>query len=290
MKKLRGLLAATLLMTCSVSLVSYGGPGSRTAYLKRNWGETTAAESRPAAGASSGNSSGSAAGGVRTATKADRNILNDAANKTQRLSSMESRTSLDLDMSLGTEQINMSTVINIKAQDIGKSSMKYIMSTYVDMMGQKSNTNAFYTNGYYYADSDGQKSKTEVDQSQIMELLATNTNSDWMDNSDLFKDMKVSEDKKGNKVFTFTCDQEHAGSVVSEFYDELGLDDGVAVNLLNGTVYVNPDGYMTRQSLDMDMNVEVDDQTINVSMKMDIIYTDPGKAVTINLPSTAGYQ
>lgn len=289
MKKLRCLLAATLLMTCSVSLVSYGGPGSRTAYLKRNWGETTAAESRPAAGGSTGSSTGSTAGGSRTAAKADRKILNDAVHKTQDQNSMEVQTSLDLDMSLGAEQINMFTVINIKAQDIGKSSMKYIMSTHAEILGQKSDTDAFYTDGYYYADSDGQKSKTAVDRSRIMELLATNTNSDWMDSSDLFKDMKVAEDKKGNKVFTFTCDMEHAGSVVSDFYDELGLDDGTAVNLLNGTVYVNSDGYMTRQALDMDMNVEVDDQTINVSMKMDITYANPGKAVTVNLPSTAGY-
>ena len=70
MKKLNRLMTAALVITCSVSMVSYGGT---TAYLKQNAKESSSAARSTSAAGSAGES--------RTATKADKKALADAAGK-----------------------------------------------------------------------------------------------------------------------------------------------------------------------------------------------------------------
>ena len=279
MKKLNRLMTAALVITCSVSMVSYGGT---TAYLKQNAKESSSAARSTSAAGSAGES--------RTATKADKKALADAGRKTQDLTSVEVQTAVDLGLKAGDESVKLLMIVKVKGQDMGKSSMKYLTSTHMEMAGQSMDTTAFYTNGYYYLDSDGEKLKLEVEASDVMEVFESNTNAGWLDGSDSFKDLKVRTEKSGSKVYSFSCDPSSAGSLIRNFNDQLGLSDSnIDMKLLYGTVYVDSSGYVTRESLDLKMDFESDGQTVGTDMQIEIRYTNPGKAVTVTLPSTAGY-
>lgn len=282
MKKRRCLLAATLLITCSLSLVSYAGPNSRAAYVKRNWGETTAAESRETAGGSSGS--------PQAASKEDLRLFADAVSKMRKLTSVEVQTSLNLCIELDGQTTGMLLSSQIKGEDLGRSTMKYTMSNHMEATEETWDVNLFYTDGYLYTNTGGEKTKFPSNQANIMEVFDSTTNSDWLSRSDSFKDMKVSEDRRGNRIFTFVCDLENAGSSVNDLYTGLGLDAAADMKPLNGTVCVNAAGYITHQSLDMNVDIGSSGRTASVFMKMDIMYVNPGKAVKITLPSTAGYQ
>ena len=279
MKKLNRLMTAALVITCSVSMVSYGGT---TAYLKQNAKESSSAARSTSAAGSAGES--------RTATKADKKALADAGRKTQDLTSVEVQTAVDLGLKAGDESVKLLMIVKVKGQDMGKSSMKYLTSTHMEMAGQSMDTTAFYTNGYYYLDSDGEKLKLEVEASDVMEVFESNTNAGWLDGSDSFKDLKVRTEKSGSKVYSFSCDPSSAGSLIWNFNDQLGLSDSnIDMKLLYGTVYVDSSGYVTRESLDLKMDFEAGGQTASTDMKIEIKFTNPGKAVTVTLPSTAGY-
>ena len=276
MKKLNRLMTAALVITCSVSMVSYGGTA---AYLKQNAKESSAAAKSTSAAGSAGES--------RTATKADKKALADAG---RNLTSVEVQTAVDFGLKAGDESVKLLMIVKAKGQDMGKSSMKYLTSTHMEMAGQSMDTTAFYTNGYYYLDSDGEKLKLEVEASDVMEVFESNTNAGWLDGSDSFKDLKVRTEKSGSKVFSFSCDPSSAGSLIRNFNDQLGLSDSnIDMKLLYGTVYVDSSGYVTRESLDLKMDFEAGGQTASTDMKIEIKFTNPGKAVTVTLLSTAGY-
>lgn len=283
MKKLNRLMTAALLMTCSVSMVSYGAPRGGTAvYLKQIVNESSAAAKSTSAAGS--------AGELRTATKADQKVLADAGRKTSNLTSVEVQTAVDLGLKVGTESVNVLMIVKAKGQDMGKSSMKYRTDTHTEIMGQSTDMTAFYTNGYYYVDSDGEKTKLEAEVSDVMEVFDSNTNAGWLDNLDSFKDLKVRTEKSGSRVYSFSCDPSSAGSLIQSYNDQLGLSDSnMDMKLLYGTVYVDSSGYITRESLDLKMDFESDGQTVGTDMQIEIRYTNPGKAVTVTLPSTAGY-
>lgn len=229
-------------------------------------------------------------GVFQPATDADKQLLLDSINKTNGLSSMAAKSNVNMTMSMDGETVPVTMDLDMKFKNLNTNDMKYLVNTHINMMGVDISGDMFYTNGYYYVDMAGQKQKTAMDLSTVMNQVASNTNSRGLSSLDAYQNLQTTVDENGFKVYTFTSDPSQMSSYINNVYNQMGLSATQAnIRALNGSIYLTSDGYCAAQSMNLIMDVSVSGQTATADMKMNIYYINPGQPVDFELPSTDGF-
>lgn len=218
-------------------------------------------------------------------------IYEDAAKKTADLKDMDGTATMKMVMSQGEETMDISMNMDIKMTGINTEDMKYICDTKMSMLGTDLDMKMFYTDGYYYIESLGQKMKYPMDYSAMLDKVNEST----MQATDLSKYMKeIKATQEGdNTVVTFQLDGEKMKEYIKDIMSDLGtgIDSGLYSGIEgNVETTINKDGYFSdvKMSLVLDMNIE--GQAMKMNMDMDMVYNNPGKAVkAIELPDLEGY-
>lgn len=218
-------------------------------------------------------------------------IYEDAVKKTADLKDMDGTTTMKMVMSQGDETMDISMNMDIKMTGINTEDMKYLCDSKMSMLGMDLDMKMFYTDGYYYIESLGQKMKYPMDYSAVLDKVNEST----MQTTDLSKYMKeIKATQEGdNTIVTFQLDGEKMKEYIKDIMSDFG--NGIDSSLYSGIegnveTTINKDGYFSavKMSLVLDMNIE--GQVMKMNMDVDMVYNNPGKAVkAIELPDLEGY-
>lgn len=228
------------------------------------------------------------------AKKDPKALYTEAVKKNQELSGMDMSSVVKMTMTQGEESIDVSVDMNFQMADINTDKMKYVASGTTSLMGESIETSMFYTDGYYYMDMMGQKMKYAMDMDQLMEQVKQTTENGNL-NVEYMKDIQAKKDGD-NTILTFTTDPAKMDEYVKEVMGSMGstmpgMDQAdFTINVVDGELTVNKEGYYTNMKMNMDMEVSVMGETMGLKMEMTADIHDPGKTVEVTLPDTEGYQ
>lgn len=218
-------------------------------------------------------------------------IYEDAAKKMADLKDMDGTATMKMVMSQGEETMDISMDMDIKMTGINTKDMKYLCDTKMSMLGVDLDMKMFYTDGYYYIESLGQKMKYPMDYSAMLDKVNEST----MQTTDLSKYMKeIKATQEGNNtIVTFKLDGEKMKEYIQDIMSDLGT--GIDSSLYSGIegnveTTINKDGYFSSVKMDLVLDMNIEGQAMKMNMDMDMVYNNPGKAVkAIELPDLEGY-
>lgn len=225
--------------------------------------------------------------------KDPKEVYTAAVKKNGELKSMDMTTKMDMAMKMGEESVNMAMDMDIQMDQINTDKMKYYASTKTTADGQTMDMVIFYTDGYYYMDAMGQKIKYQMDLEAMMEQVNQSTSTGDLD-VEWLKELALKEDGD-NQILTFTADPAKMTDYVDEMMAGMAanaqLDDmEMTINSVSGEYVINKDGYYTAMKMTMDIDMSAQGQSLNMVMNMDATINNPGKEVTVTIPSTDGFQ
>lgn len=223
-------------------------------------------------------------------------VYNSAMAKNEELTSLDLNMKLDMDMMVGEEKVSVTSDSAIKMENPAGSNLKMDMKMDMSFSGigdaaatpEQMTMQAYYSDGVYYIDMMGMKIK------QAMDLEAINAQTESLSGieplpEELLKEIKL--DQSGDyQTLSFTGNgeamTEYIMGYMGQMKDFVNMSDSQSITIkeVSGVLYVNKEGYIDRQEMNISMNVTVEGESVDMDMKMDMIYNQPGKQVTVQLP------
>lgn len=216
-------------------------------------------------------------------------VIKKATEKQQAQKSMDSDMKMKMSMSADGESLDYDMDMHILASGIGEDNMKMSMETTASVLGQEINMDMYYTDGWYYMDILDQKTKMEMDISEIEEQMKQNSLFTEI-SMDAYKSLELKEEN-GGYVVTYVAD----GTKLTEMVDSLmgsmlsgtlGDMDGMDMTLgdVSGTITTDKDCNVTAQTMKMTMTMSIEGTEMESTIDMDMTVNNPGQEVTVELP------
>lgn len=219
-----------------------------------------------------------------------------ATQKTSELTAMDADVNMKMNMEAAGEKMDMSMKMKVQATPKGENDGDMAMKISMDAQGQSVEMGMYYTEGYMYMDILGQKMKAKVDMDDAEEQMGNQTG-EYLDlNPEEF--LTLSMKKTGDDVvYTFKGDPKKLTNLTDTMMQNIkqqlassGMSDvKFDIKDISGTTTVNKDGYVTKQDITLGCEMNVQGQTAKLAIVMDMIYNNPGQAVTVEFPSFEGY-
>ena len=149
-----------------------------------------------------------------------------------------------------------------KLQTVDKDQLKMSMTSTLNMLGQTMDMNMYYSDGYYYMNTNGTKQKIKMDIAGLQKQIQSSTGQTSL-SAKYYKNLKLSE-KDGNTVLKYSI-------------------NSIKISSLTGTKTLNDKDLPVKESIQMVME-SGDNETGSITLKMNLTYHDPGKSVTVTLP------
>lgn len=202
--------------------------------------------------------------------------------------------SADIQMAMTYENITVPMTMNmvLKYHDLSKDNMEFLTKVTVSLLGQRVEQTAFYTNGIYYLDVGNEKRfKMKIGVEDMTDNLTlgglTGQFGAFMEN------IQIANDSAGNKVLFYSTDEKGLEAYLQNIYDDLGTSlDGLDTKLqeIRGKAVFTPEGYFSREQISIYMTITEGEEAMGILTILDINYNNPGQPVSIQFPSTEGYQ
>ena len=154
------------------------------------------------------------------------------------------------------------------------------------MLGQTMDMNMYYSDGYYYMNTNGTKQKMKNGISQVCKNSFNSTTGQTSLPAKYYKDLKLSE-KDGNTVLNYSINNDglnqYVKDVASQMTTVTGGSNSIKISSLTGTKTLNDKDLPVKESIQMVME-SGDNETGSITLKMNLTYHNPGKSVTVTLP------
>lgn len=218
--------------------------------------------------------------------------------KNNELDSLDVNTEYEILMDMDGNAMDMGMELNMKMRGARSGKLEYVADGNMTMFGSEMPVQMFYTDGCYYMDMMGMKIKQAMPMDEALE--AANSNMESVDvNSSMMKNLSMRTEGE-NTVLTYDVNSRYLNSFLEEAMgtmptEEDGFRISYNVKEASGEIVIDRNGYYTKQTMVMDMDVEIteleSDDTMTVRYRMDILMNvnNPGQEVTFELPSTEGY-
>ena len=148
--------------------------------------------------------------------------------------------------------INFKMNFDTKLQTLKKDNLKMSMTSTINMLGQNINMTMYYADGYYYMNSNGTKQKMKMDIASLQKQIQSTTGQSTLPIK-YYKDLKLSE------------------------------DDSIKITSMSGKKTLNDKDLPVKESIKMVIESN-SNEVGKITLKMDLIYHNPGKSVTVSLP------
>ena len=157
--------------------------------------------------------------------------------------------------------INFKMNFDMKLQTVKDDNLKMAMSSTINMLGQNVDMKMYYADGYYYMNANGTKQKMK-------------------------KDLKLSAED-GNNVLSYSINSDGLNKYVENITNSMstitGGSDSIKVTSMSGKKTLNDKDLPVKESIKM--VIESNSNKVGkITLKMDLIYHNPGKSVTVSLP------
>ena len=229
--------------------------------------------------------------------KTPQQIYEAAIEKNQSLKDQDISMQMSMGMDLGEESGSVNITMDVDNKITGNQTddIKYLMEGKMEMLGMEIPITAFYTDGYYYTETLGQKIKYAMD----LEDIAKQASSiEKLPQSEYLSEITAEKDGTDTHL-TFTMDGERLSDFVKELLKDSalsGLMNGVEetpfeIQGVSGDMTVGKDGYYHDMNMTIQMQMQVDEgSTVQMVIDLACQVNNPGQAVEITLPDTADYQ
>lgn len=226
--------------------------------------------------------------------KTPEEVLTAATKKMNKMESADMSGNLKMKMSSGSStsssfEINMG--IKMKATDMTSEKMKMDMDMTTGIAGQDMNIKAYYTDGYYYFNSLGQKQKQKMDYAAMLKQMQ-GTAGQFNTSADSYTDLKMTK-KDGNYVISFKFKEKALNEYLSKVMGQMnssgaaGSDtnyaDQVKFESMSGTMTVNEDSEVVAQKINMTITSK-EESDISMKVSANFKYHNIGKDVKVTLP------
>jgi hypothetical protein len=226
-----------------------------------------------------------ACGKKRTAKE----VLTDSLKQSSKLKDADFTGNASYSIATGKEgtQSNISFKMNFdtKLQTVDKNKLKMSMSSTVNMLGQSIDMKMYYNDGYYYMNTAGTKQKMKMDIESLQKQLQSTTGQTSLPVK-YYKDLKLSE-KDENNVISYSINGDGLSKYVKDITSSMsaitGGSNSIKITSMSGTKTLNDKDLPIKESIKM--VIESDDNEVGkITLKMDLIYHNPGKSVSVTLP------
>lgn len=222
-------------------------------------------------------------------------ILRAATERNADTTSMDMDYYMNMRMELGGEEpvdINMNG--NMKVRDAASESMEYVMEVSMELLGESVRTDAFYTDGWYYYQVDGQKIKMEMNSADALNNAQMAQLSAQSDDLSYIRDVSMVRNEDEITVY-YTADGQELMEEVNQVLATTGYsmeDMGLAmtINQYKGEFTIDDAGNIGQEKILMDITYGIGTDSVNLQLYMEADINATGDAVTFTIPSTEGYM
>ena len=124
-----------------------------------------------------------------------------------------------------------------KLQTVDKDQLKMSMTSTLNMLGQTMDMNMYYSDGYYYMNTNGTKQKIKMDIAGLQKQIQSTTGQTSLP-AKYYKDLKLSE-KDGNTVLKYSINNDglnqYVKDVTSQMTTVTGGSNSIKISSLTGT-------------------------------------------------------
>ena len=160
-----------------------------------------------------------------------------------------------------------------KLQTVDKDQLKMSMTSTLNMLGQTMDMNMYYSDGYYYMNTNGTKQKIKMDIAGLQKQIQSTTGQTSL-SAKYYKDLKLSE-KDGNTVLKYSINNDglnqYVKDVTSQMTTVTGGSNSIKVSSLTGTKTLNDKDLPVKESIQMVME-SGDNETGSITLKMNLTY------------------
>lgn len=224
-----------------------------------------------------------------------------AVGKTSAMDSMDMNSGYSVSMTMSNDddvQFTMEVGSDQHLQMSGATTdnPKFVMDGTMTTLGTTIPTRMFYTDGYYYYDAIGTKTKIAITADLAKANAESNMNGVDLDMSQM-RNMKISQSGE-NQVITFELDDAYMKQRMMESAGVSASEDtkvDCTVKDYSGSIVIDKNGYCSDQNVYMNMDMVItyisagETVKMNCTMEISMKYNNPGQKVTVVIPSTDGY-
>ena len=128
-----------------------------------------------------------------------------------------------------------------KLQTVDKDQLKMSMTSTLNMLGQTMDMNMYFSDGYYYMNTNGTKQKIKMDIAGLQKQIQSTTGQTSL-SAKYYKDLKLSE-KDGNTVLKYSINNDglnqYVKDVTSQMTTVTGGSNSIKISSLTGTKTLN---------------------------------------------------
>lgn len=184
-----------------------------------------------------------------------------------------------------SSNITIKMNFDTKLQTVDKDQLKMSMTSTLSMLGQTMDMNMYYSDGYYYMNTNGTKQKMKMDIAGLQKQIQSTTGQTSLP-AKYYKDLKLSE-KDGNTVLKYSINSDGLNKYVKDITSQMttvtGGSNSIKISSLTGTKTLNDKDLPVKESIQMVME-SGDSEVGSITLKMNLTYHHPGKSVTVSLP------
>ena len=184
-----------------------------------------------------------------------------------------------------SSNITIKMNFDTKIQTVDKDQLKMSMTSTLNMLGQTMDMNMYYSDGYYYMNTNGTKQKIKMDIAGLQKQLQSTTGQTSLP-AKYYKDLKLSE-KDGNTILEYSINSDGLNKYVKDITSQMttvtGGSNSIKISSLTGTKTLNDKDLPVKETIQMVME-SGDNEVGSISLKMNLTYHNPGESVTVSLP------
>ena len=232
--------------------------------------------------------------------------------KMEDLDDLEMRATLNIKMATQGVTVEIPMSMALKMDDYRGENPAMAMTLNGELMGEVLNYGMYYKDGWAYVIEDGESYKQQME-NPFAELDTEMPAIDgetvamleqlW---ANMLKNADAVTKSNGSTVIEFDMDLQElmtAFSALMENVGDMGLGDDMGLggdmglgdmsamtDMMDGSLKLKltvKNEYITKVTVDLSMNMEVEGQTTTVDMDVALELVDPGKSVTVTLPAGA---
>ncbi|WP_077610073.1 hypothetical protein [Clostridium sp. Marseille-P2415] len=228
----------------------------------------------------------------RTVNQEGLELYQEADQKSSGLPGLDIKADILMNLSYAGLEIPVSKNMQLKYHDINTPNMEFLSSTYTDMMGIHKSETSFYNNGCYYSDmGENEKFKMKIGYRDMTNNLTLGGLTGQF--GAFLENVQIAADEDGNRVLLYSSQTEGLEQYLRNFYNEIWpslADSDFRINQVNGKAVISPKGYFSKEVISIYMTMTEDEETMGISMNINLDYNNPGQPVAIQFPSTEGYE
>lgn len=179
--------------------------------------------------------------------------------------------------------LSASKQVTLKVSGIKGNSLRASIAVKTEEGTSKS----YYQNGYYYTTTSEGDQKREMDRSDIWTMLNSEM---YLDMTSNYLKMLYSKSDAAGTTYYFAATAETLGDYTQKLLTGIGINEGITIDSLQGTMDTNAEGHVQERTLQMVYTVSQGESEETFFTQTRADFHQDGQSVNVELPDLSGYR